>query len=238
MTSRVRVLAALACLLVALPVAAQQRRPVRRAPVKPPAPTTEPAVFQCPSPLGAGATSKREFCDVLTGRDPADGVVIDLPPHTGDVTLTFSLHNRHTYSEELVRSGKAYRKYTSTVGVLTADNTLLARAVVQNEFRSAADMVERITGGAGPGGLKAVAPTGLEAVSVVIPAEEEKVSILGEKLLVIRPEGTDNFTAPGRPIALVSDVQLTYVPKKVAPKPAPKPARKAPARTAKPKPKR
>lgn len=233
MTRRLRALAALAFLLAALPLAAQQRRPARRTPVKPPAPTTEPAVFQCPSPLGAGATSKREFCDVLTGRDPADGVTIELPPHTGDVTLTFNLHNRHTYSEELIRSGKAYRKYTSTVGVLTADNTLLARAVVQNEFRAAADLVERITGGAGPGGLKAVAPTGVEAVSVVIPAEEEKVSILGEKLLVIRPDGTDNFSAPGRPIALVSDVQLTYVPKRVPPKPAPK----APARTAKPKPK-
>lgn len=233
MTSSTRALAALLCLCAVLPVSAQ-RRTARRVPVKPPAPKTEPAVFQCPSPLGAGATSRQEFCDVVTGRDPADGVVIELPPHTGDVTLTFSLHNRHTYSEELVKSGKGYRKYTSTVGVLTADNTLLARAVVQNEFRAASDMVERITGGAGPGGLKAVAPTGVEPVSVVIPAEEEKVSILGEKLLVIRPDGTDNFSAPGRPIALVSDVQLTYVPKKVPAKPAPKP----PARTAKPKPKR
>jgi len=231
MTTGVRGLAVL-CLLLAVPAMAQQRRPARRAAPKPPAPKTEPAVFACPSPLGAGATSMRAFCDVATGRDPADGIVIELPPHTGDVTLTFSLHNRHTYSEELVKSGRAYRKYTSTIGVLTADNTLLARAVVQNEFRAASDLVERITGGAGPGGLKAVAPTGLEAVSVVVPAEEEKVSILGEKLLVIRPDGTDNFTAPGRPIALVSDVQLTYVPKRVTP---PKPAVKRPARTTRPK---
>lgn len=186
---------------------------------------TEPASLQCPSPLGAGATSRHEFCDVLTGRDPADGILIALPPHTGDVTLTFDLHNRHTYSEELVRTGKGYRKYTSTVGVLTADNTLLGRAVVQNEFRAAADLVERITGGAGPGGLKAVAPTGVEAVTVLIPAVEEKVSILGEKLLVIRPDGTDTFSAPGRPIAIVSHVQLTYRPKKAA-----APVRKAPVR--------
>jgi len=227
MTKRVRALAAL-CLLVAFPAMAQQRRPVRSA-----APKTEPAVFSCPSLLGTGVTSTREFCDVATGRDPADGIVIELPPHTGDVTLTFSLHNRHTYSEDLVRSGKAYRKYTATIGVLTADNTLLSRAVVQNEFRSAEDLVERITGGAGPGGLKAVAPTGVASVSVVVPAEEAKVSILGEKLLVIRPDGTDNFTAPGRPIALVSDVQLTYVPKRVTP---PRPAAKRPVRTTKPKP--
>ena len=41
------------------------------------------------------------FCDVLTGRDPAGGIIITLPPHSGPVTLSFDLHNRHTYSEEL-----------------------------------------------------------------------------------------------------------------------------------------
>ena len=50
----------------------------------------------CPAPLGAGVTSKRSFCDVLTGRDPAAGIIITMPPHRGAVTLTFDLHNRHT----------------------------------------------------------------------------------------------------------------------------------------------
>ena len=219
-------LAGALCLLLTSSVSAQ-RRTTRRAPARPAPPVTEPASFQCPSPLGAGASSRQPFCDVVAGRDAVDGIVIDLPPHAGDVTLTFNLHNRHTYSEELVKTGKAYRKYTSTIGVLTADNTLLARAVVQNEFRAASDIVERITGGAGPGGLKAVAPTGVEAVTVVIPAVEEKVSILGEKLSVISPERTDTFLAPGRPVAIVSNVQLTYSPKKVA-----VPVRKASAKTA------
>ena len=227
-------LAGALCLLLTSSVSAQ-RRTTRRAPARPAPPVTEPASFQCPSPLGAGASSRQPFCDVVAGRDAVDGIVIDLPPHTGDVTLTFNLHNRHTYSEELVKTGKAYRKYTSTIGVLTADNTLLARAVVQNEFRVASDIVERITGGAGPGGLKAVAPTGVEAVTVVIPAVEEKVSLLGEKLSVISPERTDTFLAPGRPVAIVSNVQLTYSPKKVA-VPARKasamPRAKAPAKTA------
>ena len=71
------------------------------------------------------------------------------PPHIGPVTLTFDLHNRHTYSEELVKTNRGYRRYTATIGVLTADNTLLSRAVVQNDFRSAADLLDRITGGRG-----------------------------------------------------------------------------------------
>jgi hypothetical protein len=103
---------------------------------------------------------------VLTGRDTAEGIIIALPSHTGPVILRFDLHNRHTYSEELIKTNRAYRHYTATIGVLTADNTLLTRAVVQSEFRTAADLLDRISGGAGPGGVKAVAPTGTEPITV------------------------------------------------------------------------
>ena len=180
-------------------------------------------MFDCPSLLGEGVQTKRSFCDVLTGRDTAEGIIVKLPPHTGPVTLRFDLHNRHTYSEELIKTNRAYRQYTATIGVLTADNTLLTRAVVQNEFRTAADLVDRVSGGAGPGGMKAVAPTGTEPITVTVPATEESVSILGEKLTVIRADSAvpDNFTTPGRPIAIISNVTLEY---------RPAPARRAPAR--------
>lgn len=174
---------------------------------------TEPAMFICPSLLGDGVQTARSFCDVLTGRDVAAGIIIELPPHRGAVTLTFDLHNRHTYSEELIAADRGYRHYTATIGVLTADNTLLARAVVQNEFRTAADLVDRVSGGAGPGGVKAVAPTGTESIAITIPAAEETVSILGEKLAVVYADGPDNFTAPGRPVAVISNVMLEYRPR-------------------------
>jgi hypothetical protein len=159
----------------------------------------------------------------MTGRDQSEGIVIQLPPHTGAVTLAFELHNRHLYSDELIRSGRGYRRYTATIGVLTADNTLLSRFVVQNEFRTATDLVERISAETGPGLVKAVAPTGREVIRLTIPAEEKTVSILGEKLAAIGPDGVvDNFTSPGRPVAVVSHVTLEYRP--------PVPARPAPRR--------
>jgi hypothetical protein len=200
--------------LLSIPVDAQRGRGRGRASAPPPPPVTEPAPLQCPAPLGVGVKTGREFCDVLTGRDPAEGIIITLPPHTGPVTLTFDLHNRHTYSEELIKTNRAYRHYTATIGVLTADNTLLGRAVVQNEFWTPADLVDRVGGGAGPGGVKAVAPTGLEPITIVIPEEEQTVSVLGEKLAVVRADATapDNFTAPGRPIAVISNVMLQYRP--------------------------
>ena len=201
------------------------KRPVRR-PAAPalPALKTEPAAITCPNPLGEGVQTKRGFCDVLTGRDPADGIRVDLPLHVGPVTLTFDLHNRHMYSEELVKTNRGYRRYTATIGVLTADNTLLSRAVVQNEFRTANDLVDRIGGGAGPGGVKAVAPTGTESISISIPETEQSVSILGEKLSVVRLDGVDSFTLPGQPVAIVSNVMIEYRP--APPKRAPAPRRR------------
>lgn len=219
-----------ASLLLGLSLDAQTRKATpKRAPAKTtkkaatPAVTRVQAEWQCPSELGMGVATTRRFCDVLTGREPKEGVLITIPPHRGPVTLSFELHNRHTYSEELVAANRAYRKYTATVGVLSMDNTLIDRAVVQSEVRTANDLFDRISGGAGPGGVKAVAPAGSEFISMVLPAAiTEQVSILGEKLSVVRPEGTDNFSSAGRPVATISNVMLEF-----RPGPAP---RKAPAK--------
>jgi hypothetical protein len=221
-----RLLAAAFVAVAALPVASQSRQPARRAPAAP-ALTKAAPEMTCPTPLGTGVTSGRQFCDVLTGRDVQGGILIKLPPHRGPVTLTFDLHNRHTYSEEQVEAGRAYTKYTATIGVLTMDNTLISRAVVQNEFRTAADLVDRVSGGAGPGGVKAVAPTGTEAISIAIPDGEDEVSILGEKVTVERLDGTATYTQSGRPIAVISNVMIEYRPGP-ARRPAPQ-TRKPPA---------
>jgi hypothetical protein len=199
---------------------AKPQTPPRKAPA--PAPLTKiQAELQCPSELGVGVKTKRRFCDVLTGRDPKGGILIAVPPHRGVATLTFELHNRHTYSEELIKAKMAFRQYTATVGVLTMDNTLVDRAIIQSDFRAAGDLFDRIEGGAGPGGFKAVAPVGAELITMALPENAgDQVSILGENLKVKRPDGDDNFIAPGRPIATISNVMLEYRPG--PPRPAPK----------------
>jgi len=174
---------------------------------------TEPANVNCLATLGVGVTTDRRFCDVLIGTDPAAGAIVTLPPHRGPVTLRFDLHNRHTFSEEEVKANRGYARYTATIGVLTLDDGLIARAVVQSEFRTAADLLDRVGGGAG-GGVKAVAPVGLEPVVMTIPAEAEAVSFLGENLEQLRGDGgLVAYTAPGRPIAIISNVTIEYAPR-------------------------
>jgi len=201
----------------AVPYASAQRsRP------KQPLLRTEPATVTCPSPLGSGVRTARLFCDVLAGREPASGIIIRLPKHQGVATLTFDLHNRQTYSPEQVKSGNAYARYTATIGVLTMDKTLLSRFVVQSEFRKENDLFDRVAAGSGAGGVKAVAPTGVEPVRIDIPANVDAVSILGEKLATTTMEGNALYTTAGRPIAVISQAMIEYRPVTAAATPAAK----------------
>ncbi len=205
-----RVLRAVACLLMVLPIDAAAQRAKPRKPA-PPAVQTDPAKVQCRESLGIGVRSKESYCFVLSGRDPVDGVIVTIPAHAGPATLTFDLHNRHTYSEEDVKAGRGYARYTAVIGVLTMKGELLGRGAVRSEVRTAADLFERIGGGAGPGGVKAVAPTGRESVKVTIPAGVTQVSLLGEVLDALTSIGPES-AAPGRPVAIVSNVRVAYRP--------------------------
>jgi hypothetical protein len=241
------ILLALACASTGLDAQSRNRKktPARSSAAKPkpkPAaaapPVREPPLMQCPSILGNGLTSQRLYCDVLSGADAASGLRVTLPPHAGTATLYFTLHNRQTYSESEVKAGQAFARYTATLRIARPTGEALGTAVVQSEFRTARDLVERIGGGAGPGGAKAVAPTGAEAIAFTLPEGVNEVVLLGDRLIVERLAGREVITgtaAPGRPLAIVSQVEIEYRPAPGAKKPQAtdlSPAAQAPGRAA------
>jgi hypothetical protein len=185
---------------------APARKPAAPAPLK-----MAPAEVKCPESLGIGVRTGASYCFVLAGREPGEGVLVSIPPHTGTATLMFDLHNRHTYSEEDIRAGRGFAKYTAVVAALSMKGELLGRGAVQTEFRAAQDLYERVAGGAGPGGVKAVAPLGREQVTVAIPAGVDTVSLLGEILDATTSAGHETAT-PGRTVAIVSNVRVEYRP--------------------------
>lgn len=195
----------------------RRRTTAKPAPAKPPAMKTEPVEAKCPAVLGQGVATKRTFCDVISSINPAEGILIPIPPRTGAATLTFDLHNRHTYSDSQVKEGKAYARYTATVVLANLKGEVLDRATVQSEFRSAAALYDRVGGGAGPGGVKAVAPVGVETVVFNIPDDVTEVVVLGERLTVQRADGREVFSSAGRPIAILSNPILEYRPKPAPP---------------------
>jgi hypothetical protein len=195
-------------------VAQTRRTPPRKSAAKSapvPLKTVTPEV-RCPSLIGMGIKTIRSFCDVPAGTDPAQGIVVTLPPHAGPGTLTFDLHARHLYSEDEVKRGKAYARYRVVMGVLTMKGDVLDRGAVEAEFRTAGDLFDRIGGGAGPASLKAVAPAGSEAIAVTIPAGVDQVSLLGETLDAKTAAGHETVVMSGRPVAIVSNLLFEYRP--------------------------
>ncbi|MGH9407822.1 MAG: hypothetical protein ACRD1V_00050 [Vicinamibacterales bacterium] len=192
--------------------APQSRTPQKKTAARSAALKTGTPEITCPSLIGMGVKTIRSFCDVPAGRDPAQGVLIALPAHTGKGTLSFDLHARHMYSEEETARGKAYARYRAVIGVVTMKGDVIQDATVDAEFRTAADLFDRIGGGAGPGGLKAVAPVGHEQIFVDVPADVDQVSLLGESLDAQTPAGHETAVMPGRPVAIVSNVLFEYHP--------------------------
>lgn len=193
---RAAALAAAVTLSSVAPAGAQSRR-------------NEPAEVECPSVLGVGVDTDRTYCDVQIGDEIADGVIVRIPPHRGPATVTFTLHGRHTYSEDEVARGRGYARYLATAAVASAQE-VLARPVVLAEFHGAADLVDRVGGGAGPGGVKAIAPVGGERIRVIVPSNVTEISVVGLELEVRRVDSEETQIARGRAIALISDVNVEY----------------------------
>jgi hypothetical protein len=206
----------IAAVLAAAPAAAQKRKaPAKKAAAKPAAAAPRKTMtldVTCPSLIGMGVKTVRSFCDVPAGRDPAQGIVITLPAHVGSGTLTFDLHARHLYSEDEMTRGKGYSRYRAVIGALTMKGDLLERGAVDAEVRTAADLFDRIGGGAGPGSLKAVAPAGREQVFITVPAGVDQVSLLGETLDALTSAGHETVVMAGRPVAIVSNLLFEYRP--------------------------
>ena len=168
----------------------------------------------CAAELGKGVRSNRPFCDVIITDKPADGVSMVIPRHRGPATLHFDLHNRFTVPPESVQQTQAYARNVSTVAVLNPKGEVIGRGAAVSEFRSAADLFDRIGGGALPGGVKAIAPGVATAIDIVIPAAVGTIAIVGTRLEVTTRLGTQAYDTPGRPVAIVSNLRIDYTPLK------------------------
>jgi len=163
---------------------------------------------QCPSDLGRGVKSKRAFCDIAASTDPAKGASMRIPPHTGPSTLRFDLHNRFAVA------GKAlpFARASALVAVLNANSgAVIDRAAVLSELREELDLFDRIVG-TGPGGTKTVAPGRPQPATITIPANVSAVSIVGIRVELTTKAGSETFSSPGRPVAIISNLRLEYTP--------------------------
>jgi hypothetical protein len=218
--------AAAIAMLAATAAAAPQKHKKATTPPPPPAVRTVAMPIACPDALGVGSKTGRLFCEVAVSHDPTRGNLIVVPSHVGTATVRFHLHNRQLVSPSLIRAKRAYTKATATVVVVAQDGRILGRGTVQTEFRREADALDRVPAGAGASGSKAVAPVGDELIDTSVAEGIDAVVVVGEKVEIEQPDGTQTVNAEASPVALISSAQIEYRPTPVAPAAKPKPAKK------------
>lgn len=169
--------------------------------------------FTCAADLGQGVASKRRFCDVIVASVAAESVAITIPPHTGAATLQFDLHNRFTVSPGAADPVQAFARHAAVVAVIRQTGDIIDRGAVSREYRTPADLFDRIAGAGRGAPPKAIAPGAPIAMRVTIPAGVAAVGIVGTRLEEWRASGRAAFDSPGRPIAIVSNVRVEYTPR-------------------------
>jgi hypothetical protein len=165
---------------------------------------------KCAAELGLGVTSGRRFCDVIVADKAADSIAITVPPHRGSARLLFDLHNRVAARQETGPPAQVFARNSAIVAVV-GPKAEIARAVAVSEFRSLADLFDRIAGGGG-GGVKAVGPGPASPIDVTLPPGTTTVGIVGVRLEVVTRLGKQAYDTPGRPIAIVSNIRAEYTP--------------------------
>lgn len=188
-------------------VAGAQQKP----PAKPERHTS--TAFTCAADLGAGVASRRRFCDVIVASVAADSVSVAIPPHTGTATLAFDLHNRFMVSAGPADPALAFTRHIAVVAVIRQTGDVIGRAAVERDYRTPNDLFDRIAGVARGSAPKGVAPGAPMPNQVTIPAGVNLVGIVGTRLEEWRPTGRGAFDNPGRPIAIVSNVRVDYIPR-------------------------
>lgn len=214
---RVRVRPSAPIVILMLSVVAGVGRAQTRSTAPPQVPKMVSTDITCAAVLGSGVKTKRRFCDVVITTSATESVTMKIPAHTGAATLQFDLHNRFDISTSVL-SPRLFSRQIATVAVVRSTGALIEREAVLGELRVAADAFDRIEpgiveGGAGPGGVRAMAPGQPQPIRVPIPAGVTSIGIVGVKLSATGKTGaTEVFETQGRPIAVVSNVRVEYTP--------------------------
>ena len=182
-------------------LAAGQRSPAK------PRQLTRPQPAVCASDLGAGVKTRRRFCDVIIATTPADSIAMTLPARTGTAALMFDLHNRFTVPAPKTPALQAFTSETAVVAIVRSTGEVIERAAASREFRTPADLFDRLAG------ANATAPGPAVPVRIIIPAGVTAIGLVGVRLEEWKASGRGAYATPKRSIALASNFRLEFTPR-------------------------
>ena len=136
-----------------------------------------------------------------------------IPAAPAPATLMFDLHNRFPVPAAGVDPAQAFTSHAAVVAVIKSTGEVIERAAVSREYRTAADLFDRIAGPARGGAAQDIAPGQPQPMRVTIPAGVTAHRHRRHAARGVARRRARHVRQSERPIAIVSNWRIEYTPR-------------------------
>ena len=158
--------------------------------------------------MGKGATSGKNYYDVVITREPNAGVLIKLPYTKKGGKFTFDLHHRIAMTEDFGLPAEV----TTVVEVLSGGTTSIGTYTIADKIIADDRFEESINKASTAEIDRYVTPLSRKSVTMNIRPGPQSISIVGQMLIISRGTTTTRIDTPGTRMATVSNFKFEEAP--------------------------
>jgi hypothetical protein len=154
--------------------------------------------------MGHGATSGREYYDVVITRQPTSGVLIKLPYTKKGGKFSFDLHHRIALTDDFGLPAEV----TTVIEVLSGGTTTIGVYTIADTIRPGEKFEETVNKTSDAEIDRYVTPFSRKTITLDIKPGPQSISLVGQMLIISRGQATTRIDTPGTRIAVVSDFKF------------------------------
>jgi hypothetical protein len=154
--------------------------------------------------MGKGATTGRNYYDVVITQQPTSGVLIKLPYTKKGGKFSFYLHHRIAMTNDFGVPAEV----TTVIEVLSGGGTSIGVYTIAGQINAGDKFDESITKSSSAEIDKYVTPLSKKTVTLDIRPGPQSISIVGQMFSISRGKTTTRIDTPGTRIATVSNFKF------------------------------
>ena len=154
--------------------------------------------------MGKGATTVREYYDVVITKQPTSGVLIKLPYTRKGGKFSFDLHHRIAMTQDFGPPAEI----TTVVNVLNGGGTSVGTYTIVDQVSTGDKFEETINKSSSAEIDKFITPLSRKTITLDIRPGPQSISIVGQMLIISRGTTTTRVDTPGTRIATVSNFKF------------------------------
>jgi len=154
--------------------------------------------------MGHGATSGREYYDVVITSQPTSGVLIKLPYTKKGGKFSFDLHHRIALTDDFGLPAEI----TTVIEVLSGGTTSVGVYTIADKIRSGEKFEEVVNKTSDAEIDRYVTPFSRKTITLEIKPGPQSISLVGQMLIITRGQTTTRIDTPGTRIAVVSNFKF------------------------------